>query len=247
MSAPDCSPNELLIATIAGLFGNARHVAVGASSPIPGAAALLARAQRERDHAPPLRLSILGSSQHNSFTSGGVEVFDMAAQGRIDVFFLGGGEIDGQANINLVGTGDYPLNTVRWPGSFGSAYLYYLVPRVILFREEHTRRTLVEKVQFVSAPGASAAHVHRPGGPHGLLTSRAWFTFDKVAKRFTLASVHPEHSEAEVREHTGFAYDCAPPVATTMVPDDATLALLRGRVKDELAETYPQFAQTLGS
>jgi glutaconate CoA-transferase subunit B len=40
---------------------------------------------------------------------------------------------------------------VRWPGSFGSAYMYFLVPRVILFREEHTRRVMVPKVDFVSA------------------------------------------------------------------------------------------------
>ena len=88
---------------------------------------------------PRLRVSILGSERHNPFTDGGRELFDCAAQGRIDAFFLGGGQIDGSANINLVGVGGYPQSRVRWPGSFGSAYLYFLVPRVILFREEHTR------------------------------------------------------------------------------------------------------------
>ena len=38
------------------------------------------------------------------FTNGGAEIFDMAGRGRIDAFFLSGGQIDGQANINLVGT-----------------------------------------------------------------------------------------------------------------------------------------------
>ena len=42
------------------------------------------------------------------FTNGAVEVFDCAAQGRVDAFFLGGGQIDGAGNINLVGTGRYP-------------------------------------------------------------------------------------------------------------------------------------------
>ena len=52
------------------------------------------------------------------------------------------------ANINLVGIGDvddYPRAQARFPGSFGSSYLYFVVPRVILFREEHTPRTLVER------------------------------------------------------------------------------------------------------
>jgi hypothetical protein len=40
-------------------------------------------------------------------------------------------------NINLVTIGDYEHPKVRFPGSFGSAYLYYVVPKVILFRVEH--------------------------------------------------------------------------------------------------------------
>jgi glutaconate CoA-transferase subunit B len=104
-----------------------------------------------------MRVTLLGSPKDNFFTSGGVELFDLAAQGRIDAFFLGGGQIDGQGNINLVGTGRYPATAVRWPGSFGSAYLYFLVPRVILFREEHTRRVMVPNVDFISAPGVSEA------------------------------------------------------------------------------------------
>ena len=66
-----------------------------------------------------------------------------AAQGRIDAFFLGGGQIDGAANINLVGVGGYPQSRVRWPGSFGSAYLYFLVPRVILARSSQSETLCV--------------------------------------------------------------------------------------------------------
>src|SRR5690349_11584125 len=146
---------ELLIAAIADLLDGVRHVAVGASSPIPAAGAMLLRARNEISGKAPVRISILGSARHNFFTSGAVELFDCAAQGRVDAFFLGGGQIDGHGNINLVGLGPYPKITHRFPGSFGSAFLYYVVPRVILFREEHTARVMVPKVDFVSAPGAS--------------------------------------------------------------------------------------------
>ena len=40
---------------------------------------------------------------------------------------------------------------MRFPGSFGSAYLYFLIPRVILFREEHLRRVLSEFVEHYHA------------------------------------------------------------------------------------------------
>jgi glutaconate CoA-transferase subunit B len=233
----DHRPQELLIDTLAGMLAGLRHVAVGAASPIPGAAALLARARE-----PGLRVSILGSERHNPFTDGGRELFDCAAQGRIDAFFLGGGQIDASADINLVGVGGYPQSRVRWPGSFGSAYLYFLVPRVILFREEHTARVLVPKVEFVSAPGTSAPGIDRPGGPYALVTGRCVFRFDAKRRRFRLASVHPGHTVDEIARHTGFAYDVPDEVPSTPPPSAETLALIRGRIGAEIAETYPAFA-----
>src|ERR1700712_3255159 len=175
---------ELLADVIAGLIGDTRHVAVGNSSPIPATAALLAR---ERGHGKPY-VSLLQSRKSNFFTDGGRELFDCAAQGRIDVFFLSGGQIDGAGNVNLVSIGDYEHPKVRFPGSFGSSYLYYVVPKVILFRTEHSRRTLVEKVDFVSAPGGNEPRVFRPGGPVALITNRCVFTFDRTRKRFPLDS-----------------------------------------------------------
>jgi glutaconate CoA-transferase, subunit B len=242
--APHYSARELLIATIAELLDGVRHVAIGASSPIPAAGAMLLRARNEMRGRETVRISILGSLEHNFFTNGGVEVFDCAAQGRIDAFFLGGGQIDGAANINLVGTGDYPNNEVRWPGCFGSAFIYFVVPRVILFREEHSPRVLVEKVDYISAPGTSSG-VARRGGPHALLTGLALFSFDRARQRFALRSVHRGATAAEVRANTGFEYDSPADPPQTTAPDQATLALLRGRVTQELAETYPQFAEQL--
>jgi len=234
----DCRPEELLIAAIARLLQGCRTIAVGVSSPIPGSAALLARAESRT----PLRVELLESLDGNSFTQGSVELFDRAAQGRIDAFFLGGGQIDGEANINLVGTGDYPRTAVRWPGSFGSAYLYFLVPRVILFREEHSRRVLVPKVDFVSAPGASAPGVYRRGGPTALVTGKALFRFDRDRRRFRLESLHPGQSLAELRETTGFDFDHDAAPATTAGPDAATLEMIRGPVAREIAKAYPKFA-----
>ena len=127
----------------------------------------------------------------------------MRGPGRIDAFFLGGGQIDGYGNVNLVGTGEYPRSNVRWPGSFGSAYLYFVVPRVILFREEHTPRVLVGKVDFISAPGTSDEGGASHQRPFALLTSKGLFKFDKTRPGFTLDSIHPGHDLAEIRSATG--------------------------------------------
>jgi glutaconate CoA-transferase subunit B len=232
----DFRDEELLASVIADLIGDVRHVAVGNASPIPATAALLAR---ERGGGRPY-VSLLQSRKHNFFTDGARELFDCAGQGRIDVFFLSGGQIDGRGNINLVSTGDYARPKVRFPGSFGSAYLYYVVPKVILFRTGHSRRTLVPKVDFISAPGASEPNVYRTGGPIALVTNRCLFTF--ADGRFTLASMHPGHTVEEVSENTGFDFDKPAQVPETPAPSLETLALMREVVAPQLAEVYPQFA-----
>jgi glutaconate CoA-transferase subunit B len=241
MSASD---RERLIATVADVLDGVGHVAVGASSPIPAAGAMLRRALDEH-RGRAVRISILGSARHNFFTNGSAELFDCAAQGRIDAFFLGGGQIDGQGNINLVGAGEYPRSSPRWPGSFGSGLLYYVVPRVILFREEHSPRVFVDKVDFVSAAGTSAPGVHRTGGPYALVTGLARFRFDRSRRRFVLSEIHPEHGLDDIRDRTGFAFNCAADLRATPEPDKETLALIRGRVFDELADAYPQFVEML--
>lgn len=236
----DCKLEELLIGVIARLLEGSNHIAVGMASPIPGSAALL----RQHETGGATRVSILQSSKLNSFTSGGVEVFDLAAQGRVDTFFLSGGQIDGAGNVNLVGVGDYPQSKVRWSGSFGSAYLYYLIPKVILFRLEHTRRVMVDQVDFISAPGTSEPHIYRPGGPHALVTNLCLFMFDRDAGRFRLASVHPGHTVEEVRDNTGFDFDLPDRAEVPVTPEPAAawLDLMRGTVSHQIVAAYPRFA-----
>lgn len=229
-------PEELLADQIAQLIGDVRHVAVGNASPIPATAALLAR---ERGNGRPY-VSLLGSPKNTFWTDGARELFDCAGQGRIDVFFLSGGQIDGHGNINLVEIGDHAHPKVRFPGSFGSAYLYYVVPKVILFRTEHSRRTLVRQVDYISAPGANEPNVFRTGGPVALITNRCLFSF--ADGRFTLRSVHPGHTIEEVIEHTGFDFDQPESVPETPPPSAETLKLMRETVAPQLAELYPQFA-----
>lgn len=237
----DYRPEELLIATIAKLLDRVDHVAVGVSSPIPGSAALLQR----HLSAGATQVTVLNSKKLQTLNDGAGELFDRAAQGRIGAFFLSGGQIDGGANINLVGIGAYPRHSVRWSGSFGSAMLYYLVPRVILFREEHTRRTMVEKVDFISAPGTSAKGVYRPGGPYALVTSLGLFAFDKARARFRLTSIHPGHSLEEILDNTGFDFDRDAVIPETIAPSVELLGLLRGKIAREVADPYPKFAKAV--
>ena len=239
MMAETATREEFLAAILARLILDpaappARHIAVGAASPIPAAACWLVK---KRGH--DVRLSLLHKTHGNPFSEGTRELFDLTGQGRIDLFFLGGGEIDGEANINLIGTGEWPGREARFPGSFGSAFMYLMTPRTILFREEHTTRVLVPRVAFVSAPGISPPGHFRRGTAQALVTGRAVFRFD--GGRFALASYHRGETPATIAAATGFSYDLAPDLAETPDPSAEDLALLRGPVCDEMRGTYSAF------
>jgi glutaconate CoA-transferase subunit B len=209
------------------LLDGARHAAVGASSPIPAAGCFL-----RKSLDPAFRVSLQQRRESNPFTEGSRELFDLAGQGRIDVFFLGGAQIDGEGAINLV-----RAEGKRFPGSFGSAYMYGVVPRTILFREEHSRRTLVPKVEFASARGSPAA----------LLTGKALFSWQPDRRRFRLESVHAGATAAEIRTLTGFDYDIATGLGETPAPSAEELRLIRNQVRVQIAANYPEFAARVWS
>ena len=240
----DIKREELLISQLSDLLVNDKHVAVGAASPIPGAAALLAKEEAKLINKR-LRVTILHSNKYNNFTDGARELFDCAAQGRIDTFFLGGVQIDGQANINLVGTGSYPKIEKRFPGSFGSALMYFVVPQIILFREEHSPRTLVNQVDFVSAPGVSDENIYRPGGPRYLLTNIALFEFNKNLKKFSLLKLNQNQTIQDIKELTGFKFDISKNISDMLDPDNLRLKILRDKIAPMVSEFYPEFTNRI--
>jgi len=121
--------------------------------------------------------------------------------------------------------------------------MYFASHKTILFREEHSRRVLVHRVDFISAPGWSPRGVERRGGPAALLTGKALFSWQKDKRRFRLESFHPGSSEKEVRDNTGFDYDLSPALKETAPPSEDEKFLLRTEISGKIAADYPDFAK----
>jgi glutaconate CoA-transferase subunit B len=230
------SVEELMAVAIAREVRDGETVATGANSPIPAAGCLLA----QHSHAPAARAIILGSTSYYPFTSG-KEFFDFAQRGRLDLFFLGGIQIDARANINLHVLGPYAHPKRRFPGAFGSGVLYYVAGRVILFRAEHSRRVFVPQVDFVTAPGATPEMPQRRGGPSKVVTPLAVLAFNPAQQRLELESLSPGASFSAVQARTGFDLHAPDPAPVTPPPTVEELELLRGPVREVLRGIYPGF------
>jgi glutaconate CoA-transferase subunit B len=222
---------ELMACAIARALKDGETVGVGVNSPVPAAGVLLAK----RTHAPNLRYRLPGVEGAEPFI-GSKEFFDFAQRGLLDVFFLSGVQIDAQGQVNMHVIGNYERPRRRFPGAFGSAVLYPLVRRVILFRGEHSPRVFVPKLDFVTAKGT----------PDRVITPMAILGWDQRAGRLVLDSYHPGQSIESVREATGFALYTRPMVKETSPPSTEQLRVLREEVYPLLKGVYPSFVADMG-
>ena len=231
---------EMMAVVISREVRDGETVGVGAASPIPAAGCILA----EQLQAPKATLIILGSKEYYPFPAGSSELHFLAQRGDLDLFFLSGIQMDRQGNINLHVLGDYNSPQMRLPGAYGSAMLYYMAHRVILFRTEHTRRTFVGKVNFVTAAGTTPESVYREGGPTLVITPKALLAWDRGRKEWVLEAVHPGSTVEDVQENTGFPLEISSSFKITPPPTDRELSVLRTVVRPKLESIYPEFART---
>jgi glutaconate CoA-transferase subunit B len=213
-------PEELIATVIAREVRDGETVGIGVNSPIPAAGVLLAR----RLQAPAVSIRLRGIVDGVPFI-GSKEFFDFAQRGSLDLFFLSGIQIDARGRINL-----HRVGGRRFPGAFGSAVLYPLVRRVILFRTEHSPRVFVPEVEFVTAAGR----------PHLVVTGSAVLAPGEDGL-LELASWHPGESSASVQAATGFELRVRPGATETAAPTERELELLRGPIHDEMAAGFPEY------
>lgn len=161
------------------------------------------------------------------------EIFNYWLQpGRIDVGFLGAAQIDKFGNINttIVG-GEYASPEVRLPGAGGAPEIAASCKEVIVIVRQ-TRRTFVEKVDFITSvgygtgPGERERLGLRGKGPRQIITDLGVLTPDPRTREFTVTSVFPGVTEETVRERTGW---------DVRIADRGDLAIVAPPTPQELA------------
>ncbi|BAH47160.1 CoA-transferase subunit beta [Rhodococcus sp. NPDC019627] len=218
------STDELMTVLMARELHNGDLAVTGATSLVPVAACLLA----QQLHAPDLTL-IMPSGLVNprpgrlyrSASDGrwvkcaeavgtGYDLFEMSENGRLDVMFYGGIQIDKHGNINLTKTGlsQGSPPKFRGPGLANTSFAV-VSKRIILFSRSHTSRTFVEEVDFVTASGHLSGGSSRAEsgitteGPVVCITPLATFSFDET-KAMQVRSIHPGVNPEDVANNTGF-------------------------------------------
>jgi glutaconate CoA-transferase subunit B len=229
---------DLMAVAMARLLRDGERVFHGVASPLPMVAILLAK----RLHAPdlvyiniagsvdPVPARLAKSSTAPALLPGSAtqftlaDLFDLSARGGLDTAFLGGVQIDGAGRINMSAIGEFARPRVRLPGGAGSALILPTARRTILWRTQHTPRSLVARLDFVTAAG----NVDR------LVTPLCVFRMKDG--HLVLEALMPGVELDTVRQQTGFEVITDGEPASLAPPTDAELAALAAvdpeRVRD---------------
>lgn len=162
-------------------------------------------------------------------------MFDLFAfylqRGLVDVAFLGASQIDPRGNINTTVIGDYRRPRVRLPGSGGACEIALNAGKVFVIMQQ-SKRSFVERVDFVTSPGHRDTSERRGGGPAVVVTQLGVYTFDETGE-MTLTALHPGVDLTDVAENTGWAMATSPRLAETPAPTAEELRLLREELDPE--------------
>jgi glutaconate CoA-transferase subunit B len=251
--ATDYAIDELMITVLADQFHNGEQTCNGMASFLPVAAFMLARMTHAPElvwlassggleprpdripastlEAPLWRNSIMYLDQYTDF-------WNFVLNGRwIQKFCVGAAQLDqyGNANNSVIGS-DYHAPKVRLPGTAGLADMGSIGKKLYYWNPNHSPRSLVRKVDFISAAGYldggdARERLGLTGGPELVVSNLAVMDFELVSKRMRLKSVHPGVTVEQVQAATGFELLLPQgEVAATRVPTQSQVRLIRENI-----------------
>jgi glutaconate CoA-transferase subunit B len=160
------------------------------------------------------------------------DMMGLLQQGKVDVSFIGGAQIDRFGNLNTSYIGGVQNVTTRLPGSGGACDLASLAQRHIIIMN-HEKRRFVPQVDYITSPGFGTGAGWRRkvglprGGPATVITTLGILQFDPQSREMMLVSVHPGVSVDRVKDNTGWPLQIADQLTETPEPNQKELKMLQ--------------------
>jgi glutaconate CoA-transferase subunit B len=232
--ATDFTLNELMCVLAAREIKDGDVVFVGIG--LPNLACNLARAT----HAPNMTLiyesgavgaipdRVPPSIGDPALVTGSLQVTSMSdifqsflQNGKIQVGFLGGAQIDRFANINTTVVGAYDAPKVRLPGSGGACEIALHAKKVLVIAKLD-KRAFPEKVDFVTSPGGRVRKV---------ITNMGVFERgEETGGELVLTALYPNVTLQQVQDNVGWRIKTREPLAAVEPPTAREVELLRTKL-----------------
>lgn len=246
--ATDYTPSEMMTVRAARELPDGAVVFVGIG--LPNLACNLARAT----HAPNLCMiyesgavgaipdRVPPSIGDPSLVTGSLMVASMSdifqlflQNGKIEVGFLGGAQIDKYGNLNTTVVGSYDAPKVRLPGSGGACEIAIFAQRTLIVMKLN-KRAFPEKVDFITSPGMRSNGKSRkewgmPGaGPVRVITDKCFLEPDPETGELEISALYPGATASSIQENVGWKLRARESLATVDPPSAFEIELLRTKL-----------------
>ncbi|MGD9289922.1 MAG: CoA-transferase [Desulfobacterales bacterium] len=187
-----------------------------------------------RDTASPEPLMTMGDLPNlcrAQWLADTADAMGLLQQGRVDVSFIGGAQVDRFGNLNTSYIGGIETVSTRLPGSGGACDLACLARRHIIVMS-HEKRRFVPRVDYITSPGYGQGGTWREdvglprGGPSAVITTLGLLRFDPDTKEMVLVSTHPGVEVETVVENTGWPLKVTTDLTSTPAPTKSELEIL---------------------
>jgi len=155
-------------------------------------------------------------------------------RGLIEVGFLGGAQIDRYGNLNTTTIGAYDNPKVRLPGSGGACEIAVHARRLLIIMRM-SKRTFVEKCDFITSPGhvidgKKRGDLGMPGGgPTRVITDLGVLDFGEGGEA-VLSEVYAGVTVEQVKAACGWPLRVAAELREAASPDVGVVKLLREKL-----------------
>lgn len=219
---------EVLVSSVTAIGALAAHLARSTHAP---ELAVLSTPESGMDVAalPTLTLGQFLTDNQRAIPLTMEDIFDNIFSDRFRIW-INPAQIDEQGSVNIAAIGPWEKPKVALVGSRGipedtshlSQGLYYLT--------QHTPRSVVAKVDFVSGAGWTPErrkYLGAHGAPTCLVTDLGVFGWDPENGRMVVRSLHHGVTPERVGEQTGFKIEIPRGVATTDPPTEEEVRIIR--------------------
>lgn len=140
--------------------------------------------------------------------------------GKIQVGFLGGAQVDKFGNINTTVVGSYENPKVRLPGSGGASEIAQHAQRVLIVTKLD-KRAFPEEVDFITSVGKRVKKV---------ITNMGILEPDAKTGELCLTALYPGCTIEKVQENLGWTLKVREPLSAVDLPHDNEITLLREKL-----------------
>lgn len=173
------------------------------------------------------------------------DALSVLQRGEITLALLSTSIVDKYGNCNTTVIGPYEKPIYRLPGGGGATEIAGLSKRLIWLLDDHSKRRLVEKVDFITDPGYLNGGDSRikagyppDTGPEAIITPLCIMKFDPVTKEAYLDALHPNATIEQVRENTGWDLKVAKEVKQIEPPTIREIEICRKTMREAIEQFY---------